>query len=110
MFVGLSDISYLAYADDILLISRSKLSLSQMVHKFSSSFTKIGLSLNVHKCEYLSFNVPSSPRPLIFQNFSIPHVDSIRWLGITLTKIFKTLRERAVWDARVKIQIGYSKL
>jgi len=109
-FVGLSDISYLAYADDILLISRSKLSLSQMVHKVSSSFTKIGLSLNVDKCEYLSFNVPSSPRPLIFQNFSIPHVDSIRWLGITLTKNLKTLRERAVWDARVKIQIGYSKI
>ena len=32
-FVGLTDISYLAYADDILLIIRSKLRLSQMVNR-----------------------------------------------------------------------------
>ena len=39
-FVGLTDISYLAYANYILLISRSKLRLSHMVNKVSYSFLK----------------------------------------------------------------------
>ena len=34
----------------------------------------------------------------------------MRWLGITLTKNLKTLRECAVRDAKAKIQIGYSKI
>ena len=75
-FVGLNDISYLVYANDILLISQSKLRLSQMANKLSSSFIKIGLSLNVGKFEYLSFNSPSPPKTLSSKIFLVPHVDS----------------------------------
>ena len=53
-FAGFTDISYLAYADDILLISWSKPRLLQMVHKVPSSFTRIGLLLNNGKCIFLS--------------------------------------------------------
>ena len=63
-FVGLTNISYFNYADDILLISRSKLRLSHMVHKVSYSFTKICLLLKVGKCEHLSFNFLSPSKPL----------------------------------------------
>ena len=75
-FVGLNDISYLVYANDILLISQSKLRLSQMANKLSYSFIKIGLSLNVGKFEYLSFNSPSPPKTLSSKLCFVPHVDS----------------------------------
>ena len=78
-----------------------------MVNKVSYSFTKISLSLNISKCEYLSFNSPSPPKPLSSKIF---HVDSMRWLGITLTKNLKTFRSRSFRDAKTKIQIGYSKI
>jgi hypothetical protein len=54
-FFCFSDVSYVAYADDILLISRSKFSLSEMVDNVRNGFLDIGLILNVEKCEYLCF-------------------------------------------------------
>jgi len=46
---GLADVSYLAYAYELLLISHSKKGLSQMVSIISSVFPDIGLSLNIDK-------------------------------------------------------------
>ena len=71
-FIGLSDVSYLAYADNLLLLCKNKQGLSFMVSKVSLLFSKIGLSLNVEKCEFLVFNGPtSSNAPLACRGFSI---------------------------------------
>ena len=50
------DISYLAYTDDLLLISRSKSALERNVRLAGLLFKDMGLSLNIAKCEYLSFD------------------------------------------------------
>ena len=51
-----SDISYLAYADDLLLISQTESGLARSVKSVTSAFRDIGLYLNIDKCEFLVFN------------------------------------------------------
>jgi hypothetical protein len=55
-FLGFSDVSYITYADDILLIGRSKYSLSKMVDNVRKGFLDIGFNLNVEKREYICSN------------------------------------------------------
>jgi len=45
----ITDVSYNAYADEILLISRCKCSLSRTVQKAKKVFLDIGLYLNLEK-------------------------------------------------------------
>ena len=91
-FIGLSDVSYLAYADDLLLLCKSKQGLSFMVSKVLRLFSNIGLSLNVEKCEFLVFNGPTpSDAPLACRGFSIPFVSAFGWSGITITNSISCL-------------------
>jgi len=69
-FFGYSDISYLAYANDLLLISCSKSALGRNVRLAGSLFKNIGLSLRTAKCEYLSFNVDWLNCILVFATMS----------------------------------------
>ena len=106
---GLADVSYLAYADDLLLISHSKKGLSQMVSMTSDAFSDIGLSLNIDKCEFLPYNCTTGT-PLLCNNCTIPLVDCIRWVSISITNNLSSLRQRTVCDISKKIQIGYAKI
>ena len=106
---GLADASYLAYADDLLLISRSKKGLSQMVFIVFDAFSDIALSLNIDKCKFLPYNCTTAT-PLHCNNFTIPLVDCIRWLGISITNNISSLRQPTVCDISKKIQIGYAKI
>jgi hypothetical protein len=54
--MGFTDVSYLAYADDLVLIRRTEFGLARSVRSVTTAFESIGLFLNVHKCEYLTFN------------------------------------------------------
>ena len=103
------NISYLAYADDILLISRTKKGLSLSVSTIASKLHTIGLSLNLSKCEYLSFN-SNNMTPLVCGSFSVPSVPSFRWLGINVSKTLKSFRKLVVADCKKKIQLSYSKI
>ena len=103
------NLSYIAYADDILLISRTRKGLSVSVSTVATNLSKIGLSLNLSKCEYLSFN-SNGNSPLDCASFSVPCVSSFRWLGINIAKNLKSLREQAVANCKKKIQVSYSKI
>ena len=72
--------------------------VSYMFH----SFLDIGLSLNVDKCEFISFNTNSST-PLRCSGFAIPLVDSLRWLGISITNSLSSLCQRTVSEINNKI-------
>ena len=48
--------------------------------------------------------------PLHCNNFTIPLVDCIRWLGISIANNLSSLRQRTVYDISKKIQIGYAKI
>ena len=95
-----SDVSYLAYANDLPPISKTRIRLSKMVSSVSDAFSRIGLSLNKEKCEFLSFTSTSSS-PLNCDTLSIPSVDSLRWLGISLTNNLSSFRQRTVYDISI---------
>ena len=77
--LGSSNVSYLAYADDILLISRTKSGLSASVRSISTAFSNAGLTLNADKCEFLHFGPsPNQSSRLNCSEFSIPCVTSLR--------------------------------
>ena len=104
------DVSYLAYADDVLLVSSFRAGLSHSVSRISDQFRRIGLMLNVDKCEYISFN-SSASLPLNCGFFSIPCVSSFRWLGLHITNNLKTLRALTVSNAKKKkIRLDIQKL
>ena len=109
--LGSSNVSYLAYADNILLISRTKSGLSTSVCSISTAFSNVGLTLNPDKCEFLNFG-PSSNQysRLNCSEFSILCVTSLRWLGITLYNNLVSFCNKIVSDAKVKLQVGYSKI
>jgi len=109
-FIELSDVSYLAYAEDLSLLCKNKQDLSFMVSKVSRLISKIGLSLNVEKCEFLVFNRPTfSSAPLACRSFSIPFIPAFWWLVITVTNSISCLRQCTVHGVQKKIQMGYSK-
>ena len=85
-FIGFNDVSYIAYADDILLISRCKSSLSRIVQWAKKGFLDIGLNLNLEKCEYICLNGTSPNTSLQIKNTSIPSVENFRWLGLIICK------------------------
>ena len=85
-----TDLSYLAYADDVLLLSRSKADLQENLNRLLSDFQSIGLSINIDKCEFLSFNAPQSDS-VTLGNHVVPTVSELRYLGITMAEtIIKT--------------------
>ena len=108
--LGPSDISYLAYADDLLLISQTESGLARSVKSVTSAFHDIGLYLNIDKCEFLVFNGNNCSESLYCDGFSIPRVKSFRWLGITVGDSMNALRSRAVKDINDKLRLGYSKI
>jgi hypothetical protein len=75
-----------------------------MVSCVATSFSDIGLSLNVDKCKFLSFNNISSTS-LRCSGFTIPLVDSLRWLGISITNSLPSLVFRACASAQSQILI-----
>ena len=64
-FYNLSDVSYIAYANDLLVLNRTKSILALSVQRISLMFRDIGLFFNV-KCEYLVFNPKSAARNLFY--------------------------------------------
>ena len=79
-FTGFTDVSCLAYADDLLLISRSVTGLAHSVRFVTDAFARIGLLLNVDKCEFLIFNGVSSSHPLDYISFFILLFDGLGFL------------------------------
>ena len=75
--MGFTDVSYIAYADDIFLINRCKSSQSRTVKRAEEGFLDIGLNLNLEKCEYICFNGSLPNTPLQIKNTSIPSVENL---------------------------------
>ena len=110
-FFGFSEVSYLAYADDLLLISRSKRRLEWNVSMVGSMLSEIGLSLNTLKCEYLLFNAVNPPAtPLACNTFTVPRVPVIKWLGISICESVGSIRRKFICDSKDKLKAGYGKI
>ena len=109
-FYNLSDVSYIAYADDLLVLSRTKSILALSVQRISMMFRDVGLFLNFDKCEYLVFNPKSSAHNLSCGSSVIRNVASLRWLGISICSTLTFLRLQVLRDVKEKLKIGYAKI
>ena len=105
-----SDISYLAYADDLLLISQTESGLAHLVKSVTSSFCDISLYLNIDKCEFLVFNGNNCSESLCCGAFDISRVKSFCWLCITVCNSMNALQSCAVKDISGKLRLSYSRL
>ena len=103
-------VSYIAYADDVLLVSFSRRGLAQNFRKLSSLLSDIGLSVNMGKCEFMCFNSSISVSPLNLGSISLPCLDKVKWLGISFCpSIYETCSE-LVTNALKNIRVSYGKI
>lgn len=109
-FMGLTNVSYIAYADDILLISRTKSSLISSTKLITSLLNEIGLAVNPQKCNYLVFNAKYQYNDLNCGFFTIGRVFSFRWLGINICSLLSAFRSSAITDVKNKLRAGYGKI
>ena len=109
-FTGLTNLSYIAYADDLLLISRSKFTLAKSTQFVSKLLEKIGLVLNAEKCEYLVFNAKNPSSDLSCSSFSVKLAPALRWLGISICSSISAIRASALADIKNKLKAGYAKI
>ena len=110
MFYRIHRLSYLAYADDLLLISRTEPGLARSVRSVAGAFVRIGLLLIVDKCELLICNRVSSSHPLDCSSFSVPQVISFRWLWISACNSLNSFRFQTILDIQFKLKLGYSSI
>ena len=109
-FLGLTNLSHIAYADDLLLISRTKSSLIKLTQLVSKFFEEIGLKLNTEKYEYLVFNAKHQSSDLGCGYFSVKLVSSIRWFSISICSSLSAFRSCGLNDIKSKLKIGYVKI
>ena len=109
-FFDLINVFYIAYADDILLLSRSRSSLSNSVSSISKHFQSVGVSFNIDKCELLAFNANPIPTCLPCSNFSVRCVSELWWLGIQICSKLFTFRTNIVQDGKEKLKMGNGKI
>ena len=104
-----TDLSYLAYADDVLLLSRSKADLQDNLSRLHSDFLSIGLSINIEKCEFLTFNAPKS-ESVTLGNHAVPAVSELRYLGIMIAETIGKTRQSIVKQTTTAIKRAYGSV
>ena len=107
---GLLSVSYIVYADDLLLVSRSKFILMKSMLPVLRLYGEIRFSINTNKCKYLVFNSKSSTTPLDCGLFSVKYVESFRWLGTNICKPLTLFCFWALSDIKEKLKLGYVKI
>ena len=110
LFCDWVNVSYIAYAEDILLLSHSRSSLLNSMSSISNISKVSGLSLNIDRCEHLVFNAKSMPICLLYSNFPICCISESRWLGIHIGLNLLTFGANIVQDVKEKLQVGYGKI
>ena len=109
-FLSLTNLLYITYADDLLLIRRTKSSLIKSTQLVSKSFEEIGLKLNPKKCEYLVFNAQYQSSDLARGSFSVKLVSSNWWLDFSICSSLSAFRSCGLNDIKSKLKIGYVKI
>ena len=74
------------YADDLILLSASLLDLQNMLQICDSIGKDLGMKFNASKskCLLIGPNIALTPSPLVLENFQLPWVSGLDYLGICL--------------------------
>ena len=74
--------SYVAYADDVLLVARTRRGLFSNFTILTNELSKIGLSVNPSKCEFICFNSPYAVAPFVTGTAVLPCSSLVCCLGL----------------------------
>ena len=98
--IGLSSV---ACADDVLLVARTRRGLLFNFTVLTNELSKVGLSVNASKCEFICFNSPYVVAPFVAGTVILPCSSLVSWLGYygrcfgpTLSTTFSSLVNQAV--------------
>ncbi len=107
IFIDGNHLTHLAYADDVVLIARSKPAMIRMLETLKNNASTCGLSLNAKKTMILS-NFKTTRTPIIIRGEKFEFVDQASYLGITVSFPLNPSEEvnrriRCAWGAWGKI-------
>ena len=95
----------LVYAADVLLVARTHRGLLSNFTILTNELSKIGLSVNASKCDFICVNSPYEVAPFVTGTAVLPCSSSISWLGLcfgsTLTTTCSSLVNQAMKNLRV---------
>ena len=97
--------SSIAYADDVLLVAPTCRGLLSNFTILTNELSKIGLSVNASKFEFICFNSPHAVAPFVPGTAVLPCSSLVSWLGLcfgpTLSITCSSLVNQAVKNLRV---------
>ena len=80
--------SSVAYADDVLLVARTRRGLLSNFTILTNELSKIELSVNASKCEFICFNSPYVVAPFVAGTAILPCSSLVSWLGLCFGSAF----------------------
>ena len=86
---------YLAFADDIVILSRNLISLDEVIQQIQSETGLAGLEINCTKTKYMynKSNVHSVPNTIVLNDVTYEDVSSFNYLGSIITNNNNILAE-----------------
>ena len=100
--IGLSSV---AYADDVLLVARTRRRLLSNFTILTNELSKIDLSVNASKCEFICFNSAYALAPLVAGIAVLPCSSLVSLpslcFGPTLSTTYSSLVKQAVKNLRI---------
>jgi hypothetical protein len=83
-----------AYADDVLVISRTQQAVIDTFRKLKGEASEVGLTINENKTNYLYCTRQVSRKVPIFEETKIEQVNQFKYLGIYNNSIEDDIKER----------------
>ena len=100
VFYGNIGLSSVAYEDDVLLVAQTRRGLLSNFIILTNELSKIGLSVNASKCEFICFNSPYVIAPFVAGIKVLPCSSLVSWLGLCfgppLSNTCSSLENKAV--------------
>ena len=105
--IGLSSV---AYADDVLLIAWTRRGLLSHFTILTNELSKIGLSVNASKYEFICFNSPYAVGLFGAGTAILPCSSLVSWLGLCFGPTLSTTFSSLVNQAVKKLHVVYGKI
>ena len=102
--------SSIVYADDALLVGRTPRGLLSNFTILTNELSKIGLSVNASKCEFICFNSPYPVAPFVAGTAVLPSSSLVSWLGLCFGPTLSTTCSSLVNQAVKNLRFAYGKI
>ena len=110
VFLENAVVSYIAYSDDVLLVSHTRSGLTKNLNVLTTALSMTRLSVNASKCKFLCFNISNPAPSLHVGTMLLECVSKLKWLGISFSDRLSTTWLSLIASALLCIHISYGKI